>query len=52
MPDCDLGANCNRPDCIFKHPPKLNDVNNGIGCDFLEGMFILQAGILSIWKAV
>ena len=26
MPDCDLGANCNRPGCIFKHPPTLHDV--------------------------
>ena len=50
MPDCDLGANCNRPDCIFKHPPKLNDVKDVAGCDFLEGVSILQTGVLSIWK--
>ena len=50
MPDCDLGANCNRPDCIFKHPPKLNDVKDVPCCDFLEGVSILQAGVLPIWK--
>ena len=26
MPECEFGANCTIPGCIYKHPPPLQDV--------------------------
>lgn len=52
MPECDLGANCNRPGCIFKHPPKMHDVGVGVESSCVEGVSFLQAGLLSLWQAL
>ena len=52
MPDCEYGDHCTIPGCPLKHPPKMADVKLLAGSDIVEGMPILQTGILSVWKTL
>ena len=41
MPECELGANCNRIGCEFKHPLKGKEVGFSLLRDVVEGMSFL-----------
>ena len=50
IPDCENGYNCKRYNCPLNHPSK--DVNLFVVFKLVEGVFVLQAGILSSWEKV